>query len=342
MPTETIAVSQTSFTRSYTDDAVRADELALSCLRLGMKKDVPHDAIVSQTAESFLAQPAMFSPAAAVKRTTLVARGIVAELAQTAAHQRVECFVRSEMHMLIVYQRGDGVDGQAVMDVGPRRFAHDLARKMTFVPAGHAYRDWHSSRSGVSALYFFFDPAVLSREIEQNATSETPPARLLFEDALLWETALKIKAVIGARASGDWLYVEALGRVLTHEVLRSLQCSPAATPPARGGLAPWQRRATAVYIDEHLRERISLNKLAEIARLSPSHFCRAFKQSFGVPPHKYHMRRRIERAKELLAESGRSITDIGLEIGFGDTSSFSATFRKVTGLTASGYRRSAI
>lgn len=342
MPTEMIAVSQTSSAHSYNDCPARAEDLTLSRLRLGVRKDVSYGAPVSQSVDSILAQPVAFSPADAVKRTTLVVRGIVAQLAHVAAHQRVESFVQGEMHTLIVYQRGEGVDGQAGMDAGPQRFARDLMRKMTFVPAGHAYRDWHSSRSGVSALYFFFDPAVLSHEAEPGSDNEAPPARLLFEDTLLWETASKIEAVIGERASDDWLYVEALGRVLAHEVLRSLQRTSAVQSPARGGLAPWQRRATTLYIEEHLGERVSLTTLSEIARLSPSHFCRAFKQSFGVPPHKYHTRRRIERAKELLAESGRSITDIGMEIGFGDTSSFSATFRKVTGLTASGYRRGAI
>lgn len=339
MSTETIALSQPSLTRSYNDHPVRTEDLALPRLHLGMRKDVPHGALASQPADGRLTQPVVFSPAAAVKRTTLVARAVVAQLVHVAAHQRVESFVQGEMHTLIVFQRGEGVDGQAGMDAGPQRFTRDITRKMTFVPAGRTYRDWHSSRTGVTALYFFVSPDVLSHEASDN---ETPPARLLFEDSLLWETASKIKAVIGERTSDDWLYVEALGRVLAHELVRSLQRVSATRSPARGGLAPWQRRATTLYIEEHLGERVSLSRLSEIARLSPSHFCRAFKQSFGVPPHKYHTRRRIERAKELLAESGRSITDIGMEIGFGDTSSFSATFRKVTGLTASGYRRGAI
>ena len=108
----------------------------------------------------------------------------------------------------------------------------------------------------------------------------------------------------------------------------------------RGGLAAWQQRIAATYIDEHLGEHISLATLAQLARLSPYHFCRAFKQSFGVPPHRYHTSLRIERAKVLLEKHPISVTEIGITLGFSDTSSFTVAFRKATGLTPTGYHRS--
>jgi AraC family transcriptional regulator len=107
----------------------------------------------------------------------------------------------------------------------------------------------------------------------------------------------------------------------------------------RGGLACWQKRAVAGYIEEHLGEQICLGTLAQLTRLSQHHFCRAFKQSFGVPPHQYHVQRRIEQAKLLLADRAISITDIGLTLGYSQTSSFSVAFRKNTGWTPSEYSR---
>ena len=108
----------------------------------------------------------------------------------------------------------------------------------------------------------------------------------------------------------------------------------------RGGLAAWQQRRVADYIEQHLAEQIPLATLAQLARLSSYYFCRTFKQSFGVSPHRYHNNRRIELAKTLLAAPDASVTDVGLTLGFSETSSFTSTFRKTTGLTPTAYRRS--
>jgi AraC family transcriptional regulator len=79
--------------------------------------------------------------------------------------------------------------------------------------------------------------------------------------------------------------------------------------------------------------------LAELVHLSPYHFSRVFKQSFSMPPHRYLTNRRIERAKSLLAARKLSVTEIGLNLGFSETSSFTSAFRKVTGETPTDYRR---
>jgi AraC family transcriptional regulator len=94
------------------------------------------------------------------------------------------------------------------------------------------------------------------------------------------------------------------------------------------------------YIEEHLDDNnISLANLAGLAGLSSFHFSRAFKQSFGLPPHRYLTLRRIERAKELLSQPDLSITRIGVNVGFSDTSSFSVAFRRQTGVTPTAFRR---
>ena len=101
----------------------------------------------------------------------------------------------------------------------------------------------------------------------------------------------------------------------------------------------WQQKRVAEYIEEHLTEEISLATLARLVDLSLYHFARAFKQSFGVPPHRYHMARRLDRARSLLQRPALSVTQIGVEIGFRETSSFTRAFRKFAGVTPTEYRR---
>src|SRR5262249_9965520 len=109
--------------------------------------------------------------------------------------------------------------------------------------------------------------------------------------------------------------------------------------PPKGGLSAWRRRIVSEYLEEHLTEPVPLAKLVELTQLSHCHFSRAFKQSFGMPPHRFHMSRRIERAKTLLAEPVMSVSDVALELGFNEPSSFTVVFRRYTGRTPSEYRR---
>ena len=107
----------------------------------------------------------------------------------------------------------------------------------------------------------------------------------------------------------------------------------------RGGLAPWQIRLTEQILTERLNEAVSLAYLAGECRLSVAHFARAFKRSFGEPPHHYLNGRRIERAKTLLENPARSVTEIALAVGFADPVSFAAAFHRLAGTTPTKYRR---
>jgi AraC family transcriptional regulator len=138
---------------------------------------------------------------------------------------------------------------------------------------------------------------------------------------------------------GSSSYASALGVVLAHELAR-LERGASQIPVFRGRLAGWQRKKVTDFIEEHLNGEISLQELAGMAQLSRYHFARAFKQSFGVPPHCYHMGRRMERAKTLLEKRTRSVTEVGLLLGFAETNSFTTSFRRTVGVTPSDFRRS--
>lgn len=107
----------------------------------------------------------------------------------------------------------------------------------------------------------------------------------------------------------------------------------------RGGLAPAALRRVTSYIEQHLARGVCLQELAAIAGLSSCHFARAFKQSTGLPPHRYLLDRRIARAMLLIGQSARPLAQIGLEVGFFDQSHFTRWFTRLAGNTPRAYRR---
>jgi AraC family transcriptional regulator len=280
------------------------------------------------------------SPDDTVTRRAVTWDGMAAEIVQATRHERIELRFRAPHHLLAVYEQGVRRDGETFVDGLPRSTLRDLKRKFTFVPAGHEYYEWQEPRNLARVGYFYVDPAKMPTHLETGVASRALAPRLFFADATLWDTALKLMRLIESESSDNRLYFEALGVVLAHELVRLNVAALWSEAPVRGGLAGWQQRIVTTYIEEHLAEQIPLATLAQLVRLSPYYFCRAFKQSFGLPPHRYHNARRIEQAKALLAKPAPSVTDVGLTVGFSETSSFTTAFRKATGLTPTTYHRS--
>jgi AraC family transcriptional regulator len=106
----------------------------------------------------------------------------------------------------------------------------------------------------------------------------------------------------------------------------------------KGGLAPALRRQLRDYIETNLSEPISLGQLAGLAALSEYHFARMFRESVGVPPHRYLLARRLVRAQQLLAETAMPLGDVALACGFASASHFSNRFRSALGATPGEYR----
>ena len=106
----------------------------------------------------------------------------------------------------------------------------------------------------------------------------------------------------------------------------------------RGSLTPWQLRLARDTIDAHLNGGISLAQIASDCGLSVSHFARAFTQSTGVPPHRWLMQRRVERAKDLMRVTNTSLAEVASACGFSDQSHFTRVFAQATGETPGRWR----
>ena len=101
------------------------------------------------------------------------------------------------------------------------------------------------------------------------------------------------------------------------------------------------RKLTAIldYIAANIEHNITIQDLAEIAYMHPNYFIRLFKQQIGVPPIQYIARKKIEKAKELLAGTSGSVSEIAAQLGFGDLFYFSKQFKKHAGLTPTEFRK---
>jgi AraC-like DNA-binding protein len=106
----------------------------------------------------------------------------------------------------------------------------------------------------------------------------------------------------------------------------------------RGSLRPWQLRIARDMMDAHLDGQISLAQIADACTLSVSHFARAFTYSTGIPPHRWLMQRRIERAKDLMRTTTASLAEIAVACGFSDQSHLSRVFSQAVGTTPGQWR----
>jgi AraC family transcriptional regulator len=105
------------------------------------------------------------------------------------------------------------------------------------------------------------------------------------------------------------------------------------------GLPPRRLQAVLDYIEEHLGNDASLAELARLTQLSPDHFAHMFKQSTGVSPHQYFLRRRVAEAKKLLTDRQLSLVEISATLGFASQPHFTTVFRKLVGVTPGTYRK---
>jgi AraC family transcriptional regulator len=160
---------------------------------------------------------------------------------------------------------------------------------------------------------------------------------LRFEDPLIIQLAHELTRACTLNET-NLLYADTLALCMTMRLLHTNDPTPKAAS-AHGGLSPLQLRRVTDYLLEHHGSNTSLAELASIAGLSLFHFVRAFKQSTGMPPHRYQIFLRIEKAKELLETTTLPVADIAAQVGYDDPSYFARLFVREFGVAPQAYRR---
>jgi AraC family transcriptional regulator len=108
---------------------------------------------------------------------------------------------------------------------------------------------------------------------------------------------------------------------------------------ALGGLLAWQVRKVREYVDAHIAGRMLVLDLSAVVNLSEAHFARSFKRTFGLSPHAFVLRRRLELAARLMLESTETLTDIALRCGYTDQAHLCKHFRRSMEETPAAWRR---
>ena len=108
----------------------------------------------------------------------------------------------------------------------------------------------------------------------------------------------------------------------------------------KGGLQNWRLKRALEHLESSLAEPPTLAEIAQPLKLHPTSFCRAFKQSTGLTPHRYSLLCRVNRAKEMMRDSDRTLTMIAFDCGFSSSAQFSVVFKRIEGIPPRSFRRS--
>jgi AraC family transcriptional regulator len=134
------------------------------------------------------------------------------------------------------------------------------------------------------------------------------------------------------------LYADCVSIAIVARLLSAGRGDGSSGGPAKSGLANWRLKRTIDYIEVRLGEAIKLADMAEVAGLTQMHFAAQFRASTGLRPHEYLLRRRVERAQEMLLVAGLSVVDAAFSVGFQSQSHFTATFARFVGETPHAWR----
>ena len=261
--------------------------------------------------------------------------GLVVELYRVGG---VEAVKRDADHVVTVF-RGNPVD--LVQRRGGRVYRRMMqAGDVIVTPAGEPKGVQHREPAEIVKLRLApsFVASVVADLVAGGAERMQIQDNFGTRDARIEDIALRLLAEVRDDALGGRLYAESLAAELVVHLLRHYSV-PVRVANGPATLLPrYKMRRVADYIDDNLREGLTLGAMSALLSMSPYHFAHAFRTTLGLAPHRYVLLRRVERAKHLLRETDLSITEIAHEVGYANPGNFSVVFHRLTGQTPRNFR----
>ena len=216
--------------------------------------------------------------------------------------------------------------------------AHPGPSYVSIIPSGMEIWGYSDGIRYARGMSLDFDVTKLAERLADDIdVTRLLQPRLMFEDARVMRLCELVAAEIEEEEPTSPLYGDSLVLALFHDVLRSKGAAN-----DESGVRPLPRRLlrrATEYMRENLASRIELSDLAALTGLSQSHFSRSFKAATGLPPYRWHLNARIERAQRLLLETEATLVQVALATGFADQAHMTRVFRKVIGVTPSQWKR---
>jgi AraC family transcriptional regulator len=190
---------------------------------------------------------------------------------------------------------------------------------------------------------FVLDSAARAR-LTRSDSVVTFRARAVEDDGRLARLARDLADELLEEAAGQELIV---GAIVEHALVHTLRRYANVRRPenlelSRAGLVDRRIRLAVELMHAHMHRDLSLEEIAGAAHLSPFHFSRLFKKLTGATPHAYLASLRAARARDLLAETDLSVTEVGARVGYMSSSHFSKAFRQSAGISPRAYRKALV
>lgn len=199
----------------------------------------------------------------------------------------------------------------------------------------HLRQSFQSYQEG-AAIQLFLDPNLLERTTAELGLKDgivLEPKLSSGVDPLIQQIAIALKTSLEIDGTTTQLYADAMANALSVHLLTRYSTHRTTLKHPQGGLSQQQLKQVLDCIHDALAQEVSLAELASLVQLSPYHFSRLFKQSIGVAPHQYHIRCRIDRAKQLLLNGKMSLSEIAISVGFASQGHLNYHFKRCVGTT---------
>jgi len=255
--------------------------------------------------------------------------------------ERTEFHHRLSRHAIALHAEGANTRLAVRRNGGIHQMSGCSLGQVMLVPADHEIEGWSDFPQDFRHVVILLDHQMVEGVLDY----ENLPGSLAFDyrhdigDGTIANRMHELLAELDNPGLMSRLFVESLCCEIAVRTARSQAAAPPRT--ARGGLTPKRLRMVKDYIEANLVDEITLSDLAAVAGVSYAHFCRAFHTSVGMASHQYIVRRRIDMAKELLANSNLPIAEIAPSVGFGDQSHLTKHFRRIVGTTPRQFRNAA-